>query len=902
MSPAVAAALGVGNARSEPRNAQLDALFEARRADNGADWSEHARKNSGFDFVFAPHKSISLAAEFAPTEAERQIIRNAIHAASDEALRYAAEDLGRARKGHAGEKGAERGEIGWVTFAHDAARPTLAVQNGPDGATYLMDAPIAGDPHYHLHNFIPNLVVTDDGRIGSIDSKVLTAHKVHEYGAIFQARLADRLRALGVRVGLDADGEAIVALDIPASAVATFSKRDRQVIGDAKAYAKDNAMDWDELSLERKKQLLHEASAAGRLGKTKDEARSVWREQAEAIGWSPKTVLAAAATPAREAADRHEKAYALAAEALSAEFQTAAVLDVERLRVLAARGLIEAGATSGRDDVDAVVSLFEKRGFVHDGNSVALIFGTHEGKARFSHAEQLRIEREVAARSRAAARDRSGDLSDRAIRAAITNVEAGDAGVRFSNEQRAAIHALGAGGRLSLLTGVAGSGKTTLLKPLVEAWAADGRTVVGMSTAWRQADALKDAGIAETWALQPLLNAIDTGEFKPDAKTVLIVDEISQIAPRPMLRLLEQQAETGMTIKMLGDREQVQSIEAGDTIALLKRVLPKTALPEVLTAVRQGSDRDRRIASLFRDGEAAAAFAMKREDGTARLLEGDTDQVVRQIADLYIERDDALKAQDPSYGVTLTTLTNAEAADISRAIRERLKTRGEIGADEATYKAVVYRGDKPEFFDLPIATGDKLRMYRKTVAQIDGRARHDRKQRRYRRSDGQDGRGPRSSQRAGTDGRDRLEAPHRSQDRAASPRLRSRLHRRRRPGHEHQGRAHQRSAPWNRRHDRLQDLYRRKPRHRPDPHPHRQGGGPRRRPALPGARRRHPDDRKRSLATRRQGRLRQALQGAGARPRTQSHPSPRPRRRKRACLAPEDRDRRPGEPGYRPSN
>ena len=185
-----------------------------------------------------------------------------------------------------------------------------------------MDAPIAGDPHYHLHNFIPNLVVTDDGRIGSIDSKVLTAHKVHEYGAIFQARLADRLRALGVRVGLDADGEAIVGLDIPASAVATFSKRDRQVIGDAKAYAKDNAMDWDELSLERKKQLLHEASAAGRLGKTKDEARSVWREQAEAIGWSPKTVLAAAATPAREAADRHEKAYALAAEALSAEFQT----------------------------------------------------------------------------------------------------------------------------------------------------------------------------------------------------------------------------------------------------------------------------------------------------------------------------------------------------------------------------------------------------------------------------------------------------------------------------------------------------------------------------------------------------------------------------------------------------
>jgi hypothetical protein len=584
-----------------------------------------------------------------------------------------------------------------------------------------MDAPIAGDPHYHLHNFIPNLVVTDAGRIGSIDSKALTAHKVHEYGAIFQARLADRLRALGVRVGLDSDGEAIVVLDVPERAVATFSKRDRQVIGDARRYAKENAMDWDELALERKKQLLHEASAAGRLGKSKDEAKSVWREQAVAIGWTPKTVLDAAGAAEQTAPERHERAYLLASEALSAEFHTAAVLDAERLRVHAARGLIEAGATGGREDVDAVVALIEKRGFVHDGNSVALIFGMHEDKLRFSHTEQLRIERDVAEKSKRAARDRSGALSDAAIRRAIKAAEARDAGVRFSKEQAAAIHALGGGGKLSLLTGVAWSGKTTLLKPLVDAWRADGRKIVGMSTAWRQADALKDAGIDETWALQPLLNAIDTGEFRPNAKTVLVVDEISQIGPRPMLRLLKLQAETGMTIKMLGDREQVQAIEAGDTIALLKRVLPKSALPEILTAVRQKNDRDRKIASLFRDGNAEKAFVMKREDGTARLLEGDYDQVARQIADLYIEREDALKAQNPSCGVTLTTLTNTEAADISRAIRDRLKARGEIGTDEATYKAVVYRGDKPEFFDLAVATGDRLRLYRKTVARIDGK-------------------------------------------------------------------------------------------------------------------------------------------------------------------------------------
>jgi ABC-type transport system involved in cytochrome bd biosynthesis fused ATPase/permease subunit len=157
-------------------------------------------------------------------------------------------------------------------------------------------------------------------------------------------------------------------------------------------------------------------------------------------------------------------------------------------------------------------------------NSVALIFGVHEGKPRFSHSEQLRIEQTVVDKSRAAARDRSADLSDEATRAAIKRIETGDADIRFSREQTIAIHALAAGGKLSLLTGVAGSGKTTLLRPLVDAWREDGRRVVGMSTAWRQADALKDAGIAETYALQPLLNAIDTGEFRPDARTVLVVD------------------------------------------------------------------------------------------------------------------------------------------------------------------------------------------------------------------------------------------------------------------------------------------------------------------------------------------------------------------------------------------
>ena len=61
-------------------------LFEGRRADTGEAWSKHPRKLSGFDMVFSPHKSVTLAAEFAATPAESAAIWNAMDRANDRAM------------------------------------------------------------------------------------------------------------------------------------------------------------------------------------------------------------------------------------------------------------------------------------------------------------------------------------------------------------------------------------------------------------------------------------------------------------------------------------------------------------------------------------------------------------------------------------------------------------------------------------------------------------------------------------------------------------------------------------------------------------------------------------------------------------------------------------------------
>ena len=284
---------------------------------------------------------------------------------------------------------------------------------------------------------------------------------------------------------------------------------------------------------------------------------------------------------------------------------------------------------------------------------------------------------------------------------------------------------MGEGGRLTLLTGVAGAGKTTLLQPLVDAWQSDrrfsqdGRQVVGVAMAWRQADALKDAGIRQTYALSPLLAMIEAGEFAADRNTVLVIDEVSQIGPRPMLKLLELQARTGMTLKMLGDREQAQAIEAGDSVELLKRALPPEALPELLTTLRQDTRRGREIAGLFREGNAGDALLMKRADGHAMLAGGDREQVVAQIADLYIARRDILIGSGSKRGITVS------GADQRRRRRDQ---PGDPGAAEGArrdrwrpekvYAAVDQRGAE---YDLALAEGDRVRLFRRTWGRIDGR-------------------------------------------------------------------------------------------------------------------------------------------------------------------------------------
>jgi len=267
MAPGVARALGIDPTLA-PGNDALERLFEAKQADTGEAWTSNKRTVSAYDLTASPDKSVTLAIEFARDDAEKAALTQAVWRANDDAMRFVAGEIGWAQRGRGGRDGIEPGDVGWASFMHFTARPTLAVQDGPDGQTHVCDVPVPGDPQTHIHNAMFNLVVTADGHIGSLDSAEMH-DRVHEFGAYFQARLADELRALGIEVAYNKTEQAAVIACIPEFAREAFSKGHKATVRKAKGYAQRHGLDWDALPAERKLALL---------GTTAQQARNYRRE------------------------------------------------------------------------------------------------------------------------------------------------------------------------------------------------------------------------------------------------------------------------------------------------------------------------------------------------------------------------------------------------------------------------------------------------------------------------------------------------------------------------------------------------------------------------------------------------------------------------------------------------
>ncbi|MCB8883940.1 relaxase domain-containing protein [Acidisoma cellulosilytica] len=678
------------------------------------------------DFTFSAPKSLSIAWAFAPTSAERAMLHQAHTDAIESVMQTIEKEIGRARKGDGGKDGYEPGAIGWVSFQHYAARPTVSVVTQDEtgqAATELHSLTgtagrVPGDMQIHTHVAVFNAVETPSGRVGGLDLAQLEG-RIHEFGAVYQAFLAENLRRHGVEIALDQSDMARL-VSVPESVIAHFSKRTTGGTDAARQYAQSVGLDWDAMDAEHKISLLKSGVQDPRGAKTDDVSDlATWRRSAAEISYQHRSVLRPDASKREQSREeRLEAAYQAAMPILEKQFDRRAVIDGSDARTVAAKALIVAGIEAA-EEVSAVTRAFRERGVRRRGEEAALVWGTVKGKqgrerVAVTTTLEEREEKALIATARAGARDKSAALTKAQIDAAMRAFPELNFNTEHGRAQRAVMDSLGTGGRVGLAIGVAGSGKSTLLKPLVEAWKQEGRTVHGIALAWRQADDLAEAGIEHrTRAIASFLNAAQRQKLDLNQNTVVVVDEVGLLGTRQLNDILALQKTAGFQLVLIGDPKQMQAVEAGPVIDLLRRGLGKDAVPELSSSVRQKDAEERETVLMFRNGQTAEAMQRKAENGTFRVIPGGYREAIEGIADLWQQRREANKDRE-TFTVTVSAPTNAEAHDISMAIRERRRAAGNLRPDRKILTATDGTGQRQ--YSLPLTEGDRVRLFDRLTA------------------------------------------------------------------------------------------------------------------------------------------------------------------------------------------
>lgn len=736
---------------------QINALLGGRRADgeliegkryvserrlpvdNRTRMRQWSTPIGSYDFCATPDKSVSIAWAFSNPVEQAQIY-NAHLEAFREAMAYIASEIGQARKGDGGKDGFEPGHVAWLEFTHFTSRRVQIVTGEGRDAT-VEDAGIPGDMNLHTHGLIPNAVFCESGRVGSLDTKAIEGF-LFEAGGFYQARLGTKLRAIGYEVHMDERTGSARMTAVPDNARDHFSKKTKQGEAIARKEVADAGLNWDDLSDGERITRVKEATQRFEYKKpdgegkpsrgAKDDVADVenWRKQAGDIGWDlPLSFqFVGPQLPELTEEQRHRKAYEIGLPWLDQKLSHRSVIPHWDLRLASLRGLVETGC-NGLQDIKGITSLMFREGVTQYGEQTSINYGQIEGKRYTSVTTALheRDEKEFVRLGIGAARDKSGAIPVGLLRHKMT-----DTGINFTAEQVRAATAIGCEGRFAVVVGVPGAGKTTLLTPIVAAWHEMGRDVWVSSLAWRQADDLLKAGIPQgkQKAFSVLLDGIADGSIKLTSNSVVAVDEWGQLGTRQGLELLRAREKYGFTLVSLGDDSQIGSIMAGAIFDLSRRVLGKDNIPEITVTQRQKTDREVEIAKLFRDGMAADALAMKREDATAELAYGGREGVIRRTAKAYAER-----LEQTGKAPTIGTPTNYDAHEIGVAVRGERRRMNLLQGDVMSLKAT--DGDRD--YSLPLAVGDSLRLHKSTMADMGFRERRDGKRERQKRSIGRNG-------------------------------------------------------------------------------------------------------------------------------------------------------------------
>ncbi|SDQ32884.1 MobF family relaxase [Leucobacter chromiiresistens] len=690
---------------------------------------------AGFEFVFAPPKSVSSWWALADPELKDQI-RQAHHAAIQATIEKLETDIIRTRTGTDGVAQAHVLGISAAMFDHWDSRE--------------------GDPQLHTHMLVSNRVQGEDGRWRTIDSRWSLMPVVATASAFYDGVLMDELSArFGVswtvedvlerpeqyREWLAERGRADTpaarhqfAIDngtgtgsvkwqidgVPKTLVDEYSTRskhinehvDREI---AKYVEKHGRRPSDRTIVKMRQHSTLRTRAAKRVRSLRDLTQN-WRHRArphvgDSFLFADRLVDSAAAQKADyplwsfrqddvdDDAARDAAEFVLNTLAIkratwgrrNAETEALRAIDGWRFRSPADRDQV------AKRVVDLVISQaipLTPKNELHTPHR----FRTADGEDMFQpEARDLFTTREVwdaEDRLLEAGRSRGGPSVDQVVVDEHIGQPTGGEGRILSTDQAAAVANVATSGRpVDLLVGPAGAGKTTSLEKLLELWELThgAGTVRGLAPTARAAEVLAESLGIQTentakW-LHETARGTDTKDgidYQLRAGELMIVDEASIGGTIALDAIRAQVQAAGAKLLLVGDWAQLAAIDAGGAFGLL--ATDRQDVAELVNLHRFAADWEADASKLLRLGKTAGLDAYIEHDRVTAALE---ETIINQAVDAW-QRDEAILNDVGEPLVSLLIAPTNEMVERLNTIARNLRI--EQGSVDAAQAAVIASG------------------------------------------------------------------------------------------------------------------------------------------------------------------------------------------------------------------
>jgi Ti-type conjugative transfer relaxase TraA len=311
------------------------------------------------------------------------------------------------------------------------------------------------------------------------------------------------------------------------------------------------------------------------------------------------------------------------------------------------------------------------------------------GEDRFTTRAMIEAEQRLYhVAERLAERERH-EVNDADRRAALARAEA--SGLVLSGEQADALAHVTDERDLSVVVGHAGTGKSAMLGVAREAWEAAGYDVRGVALSGIAAENLESGSGISSRTIASMEHGWGQGRDLLTTRDVLVIDEAGMVGTRQLERVLSHATEAGAKVVLVGDPQQLQSIEAG---AGFRSIHERHGGAEIGEVRRQREDWQRDATRDLATGRTGAAIHAYDRHGMVHEA-----AAREQARDDLIDRWDRDRLASPDRTRIILTHTNDEVRALNEAARGRMRAAGDLGHEE---RVTVERGDRG------FASGDRV--------------------------------------------------------------------------------------------------------------------------------------------------------------------------------------------------